>query len=109
MNAVDRFLSALKGVTDPEHKRRLIGEEFIHIFEEVNKSEFSFRRMMVGVQSTNSTTNIRMPLATSGCGPQQIIQACSSSQLKIVRTPSACSCWSAKFIMQWPKLSTVTI
>ena len=34
VNAVDRFLSALKGVTDPEHKRRLIGEEFIHIFEE---------------------------------------------------------------------------
>ncbi|MDN5303461.1 MAG: hypothetical protein PWP46_340 [Fusobacteriaceae bacterium] len=34
INAEDRFLSKLKGVTDPEQKRKIIGKEFIDIFEE---------------------------------------------------------------------------
>ena len=34
VNAEDRFLSRLAGVTDPETKRKIIGEEFIRVFEE---------------------------------------------------------------------------
>lgn len=34
VNAQDRFLDKLKGVTDPERKRKIIGEEFIRVFEE---------------------------------------------------------------------------
>jgi len=34
VNAEDRFLARLKGVTDPEQKRKAIGEEFIRVFEE---------------------------------------------------------------------------
>jgi len=34
VNAQERFLSKLKGVTDPEKKRKIIGEEFIRVFEE---------------------------------------------------------------------------
>lgn len=30
----DRFLQKLKGITDPEAKRKIIGEEFIRVFEE---------------------------------------------------------------------------
>jgi GMP synthase (glutamine-hydrolysing) len=37
IDATDRFLDRLKGVTDPEQKRKIIGEEFIHIFEEEAK------------------------------------------------------------------------
>ena len=33
VDAVDQFLSALKGVTDPEEKRKIIGREFIRSFE----------------------------------------------------------------------------
>jgi GMP synthase (glutamine-hydrolysing) len=33
-NAQDRFMEKLKGVTDPEKKRKIIGEEFIRVFEE---------------------------------------------------------------------------
>jgi GMP synthase (glutamine-hydrolysing) len=33
VDAADRFLSALTGVTDPEQKRRIIGEQFIRVFE----------------------------------------------------------------------------
>ena len=34
VDAVDRFLDRLAGVADPERKRKIIGEEFIRIFEE---------------------------------------------------------------------------
>ena len=37
VNAKDRFLSKLAGVTDPEKKRKIIGEEFIRVFEEEAK------------------------------------------------------------------------
>jgi len=33
VNAIEDFLSALEGVTDPEEKRKIIGEKFIRIFE----------------------------------------------------------------------------
>jgi GMP synthase (glutamine-hydrolysing) len=32
--SADRFLERLKGITDPEEKRKIIGEEFIRVFEE---------------------------------------------------------------------------
>ncbi|MDD2375637.1 MAG: glutamine-hydrolyzing GMP synthase, partial [Eubacteriales bacterium] len=34
VDAVDRFLDKLAGVTDPEEKRMIIGKEFIRVFEE---------------------------------------------------------------------------
>jgi len=34
VKAADRFLAKLAGVTDPELKRKVIGEEFIRVFEE---------------------------------------------------------------------------
>ena len=37
VNAQDRFYSKLKGVEEPERKRKIIGEEFIRVFEEEAK------------------------------------------------------------------------
>ena len=34
IEAQERFLSKLKGVSDPEQKRKIIGNEFIYVFEE---------------------------------------------------------------------------
>jgi GMP synthase (glutamine-hydrolysing) len=34
VDARERFLSRLEGVTDPEEKRKIVGEEFIRVFEE---------------------------------------------------------------------------
>ena len=34
VDATDRFLSKLEGVSDPEQKRKVIGSEFIRVFEE---------------------------------------------------------------------------
>ncbi|MEK6982188.1 MAG: glutamine-hydrolyzing GMP synthase [Candidatus Micrarchaeota archaeon] len=39
IHAEDKFLSALKDVTDPEQKRKIIGELFIRIFEEESKKD----------------------------------------------------------------------
>lgn len=37
VDASERFLTKLEGVTDPEKKRKIIGEEFIRVFEEEAK------------------------------------------------------------------------
>ncbi len=37
VNAEEKFLSALKGVSDPEQKRKIIGREFIRTFEEAER------------------------------------------------------------------------
>ena len=37
VNARDRFLAAVDGITDPEEKRKRIGHEFISVFEEESK------------------------------------------------------------------------
>lgn len=37
VNAEERFLEKLKGVTEPEQKRKIIGEEFIRTFEDESK------------------------------------------------------------------------
>jgi GMP synthase (glutamine-hydrolysing) len=47
VKAQDRFLAKLAGVTDPERKRKAIGEEFIRVFEEVAKTELAGARFLV--------------------------------------------------------------
>jgi GMP synthase (glutamine-hydrolysing) len=37
INAQERFLGKLAGVSDPERKRKIIGEEFIRVFEEESR------------------------------------------------------------------------
>ena len=34
VDASDRFMTALAGETDPEAKRKIIGREFVHVFQE---------------------------------------------------------------------------
>jgi GMP synthase (glutamine-hydrolysing) len=38
IDAADRFLSALRGIVDPEEKRRIIGHTFIEVFDEAAKA-----------------------------------------------------------------------
>ena len=38
VKAADRFMERLAGVSDPEQKRKIIGEEFIRVFEETAKT-----------------------------------------------------------------------
>jgi GMP synthase (glutamine-hydrolysing) len=47
VKAADRFLEKLTGVTDPETKRKIIGETFIRVFEEVARDEVGDARFLV--------------------------------------------------------------
>src|SRR5204862_416125 len=48
VKAADRFLAKLAGVTDPERKRTIIGEEFIRVFEEVAREHSDARFLVQG-------------------------------------------------------------
>ncbi len=41
VNAKERFMAKLEGVSDPETKRKIIGAEFIRVFEEESKALFA--------------------------------------------------------------------
>ncbi len=47
VKAQDRFLEKLAGVTDPETKRKIIGETFVRVFEEVARDELEDARFLV--------------------------------------------------------------
>src|SRR5919201_586469 len=48
VNAEKQFLSKLKGVTDPEKKRKIIGEEFANVFVDVVKKNGPFHWLAQG-------------------------------------------------------------
>ncbi|MBC7264282.1 MAG: glutamine-hydrolyzing GMP synthase [Chloroflexi bacterium] len=48
VDATDRFLGALRGITDPEEKRRIIGREFIRVFESEARSLGGVRFLVQG-------------------------------------------------------------
>jgi len=48
VKAADRFQGKLVGVEDPERKRRIIGEEFIRVFEEVAREHRGARFLVQG-------------------------------------------------------------
>jgi len=48
INARERFIGKLKGITDPEQKRKIIGEEFIRVFEEESNRLGPFQYLAQG-------------------------------------------------------------
>ncbi len=67
VNAQDRFLGKLAGVTDPERKRKIIGEEFIRVFEEESSK---LGKMDYLVQGT-----IYPDIIESGVGDNAVIKS----------------------------------
>ena len=52
VDAKKRFLSALNGITDPEDKRKIIGREFIRVFEEAARKISETEKVKYLVQGT---------------------------------------------------------
>jgi GMP synthase (glutamine-hydrolysing) len=48
IDAGGKFLSELKGVTDPEQKRKIVGEEFIRVFSDFAKDKGPFKWLAQG-------------------------------------------------------------
>ena len=48
INARERFISKLKGIIDPEQKRKIIGKEFIRVFEEESNRLGPFQYLAQG-------------------------------------------------------------
>lgn len=62
LNCEERFLNKLKGIEDPEEKRRIIGHEFINVFEEKARELGPFHYLAQGtlypdvIESAQSST-----------------------------------------------------
>lgn len=48
IDATERFLSQLKGIFDPEEKRKVIGNTFIDVFDDAIKDDSSFKYLAQG-------------------------------------------------------------
>ncbi len=73
VDATDRFLGKLKGVTDPEKKRKIIGNEFIKVFErEAHRIEKKEGKVRWLVQGTLYPDVIE---SRSVRGPSQVIKS----------------------------------
>jgi GMP synthase (glutamine-hydrolysing) len=61
-----RFLDRLKGVTDPERKRKIIGEEFIRVFEEESRALGEMRFLVQGTLYPDviESVSVKGPAAT---------------------------------------------
>ncbi len=66
VRAADRFLTALAGVSDPERKRKIIGEEFIRVFEEQSERFAACRFLAQGTLYPDviESVSVRGPSAT---------------------------------------------
>ncbi|MFC6332785.1 glutamine-hydrolyzing GMP synthase [Paenibacillus septentrionalis] len=53
IDAQERFLSKLKGVDDPEQKRKIIGNEFIYVFDEESSKFDDFKFLAQGTLYTD--------------------------------------------------------
>ena len=67
VNAEDRFLSRLKDIEDPETKRKIIGEEFIRVFEEESKK--------IGAVDFLAQGTIYPDIIESGVGDAAVIKS----------------------------------
>jgi GMP synthase (glutamine-hydrolysing) len=70
VDARERFLAALAGVVDPEEKRKIIGREFIRVFEEESTKLGEFRFLAQGtlypdvIESTSKETKAAQKIKT---------------------------------------------
>ena len=70
VDAEERFLSALSGVEDPEEKRKIIGREFIRVFEEESTKLGDFKFLAQGtlypdvIESTSKETKAAQKIKT---------------------------------------------
>ena len=99
VDAVDRFLDKLAGVSDPEQKRKIIGAEFIRVFEEEARHAAGFPSKIgdhslicSGLGIASNPTALRTPCAP--CKRRRVAfahSACAEEGVPCETPGSACS------------------
>jgi GMP synthase (glutamine-hydrolysing) len=69
IDAQDKFLDRLKGVTDPEKKRKIIGETFIEVFDEEAKKHNGIKYLAQGTLYTDVIESVSVK------GPSKTIKS----------------------------------
>ncbi len=69
VDATDRFLDKLEGVTDPETKRKIIGETFIEVFDEEAKKHDGIKFLAQGTLYTDVIESVSVK------GPSKTIKS----------------------------------
>ena len=71
VDAQERFLTALDGVSDPETKRKIIGREFIRVFEDATAQVIAVARSLIDtvVPEDDLFAGVREHLGVSSAGP----------------------------------------
>ena len=93
VDARERFLSKLAGVADPEKKRKIIGEEFIRVFEDEASKLGQIDYLVQGtlypdvVESGTATAAVIKSHHNVGCLPEdmrfQLIEPCCAGCLRM--------------------------
>ena len=97
VNAEERFLRRLMGVTDPERKRKIIGEEFVRVFEEEAAKLGDVRFLAQGtiypdvIESASTPPSSRATTPSAACRRTLSLPALSSRSEACLRTKSASS------------------
>ena len=91
VNAKDRFYEKLKGVTEPEKKRKIIGEEFIRVFEEEAKKIGAVDYL---VQGTICRMSLRAASASRPSSRATTMSAACPTSSTSRRLSSRCACFS---------------
>src|SRR5207302_1082310 len=76
VDASDRFLRALKSVTDPEQKRKVIGEQFIRVFEDAVR-ELAEGSRKSKINASPARTNRKFKFLAQGTLYPDVIESVS--------------------------------
>ena len=72
VDAVDRFLDKLAGVSDPEEKRKIIGAEFIRVFEEEARKQEGIGFLAQGTIYPDITESVGVKATTTSAACPRI-------------------------------------
>ena len=108
VNAQERYYKKLAGVTEPEQKRKIIGEEFIRVFEEEAKK--------IGAVDYLAQGTIYPDVVESGLGGESAVikshhnvgglPTTSTSKKSLSRSATSSKTRSAKPALNWASLKT---
>ena len=82
------FLAALQGLTDPEHKRRVVGEKFIRIFEQEARKLGALSRARTGTTPSCARTGTTPKFLVQGTIYPDVVESAAPDRSQAARIKS---------------------